>query len=256
MDEHTNPPQNAYLFCSACREKILGSTGTASLTDPTSEAAQPAAPAANVELPESVAPIGRREPRSAAYPVEFREPARAQQIEALRRLEAANRRPSANLVAEAERLATHPELREWLRKSDRIADPKEMKGRADLVRQRRYGVLRYLEGEDRGFPIHQPVSLHPLPQGQGFWLLRLRDELEWALMPVFLPTRLRPYPRPTKDRLNHREARAILDWTAFRLDMWLSDRPHLVGGRITIDSSRSVLFDTDVFVRWIYALMN
>jgi hypothetical protein len=254
MNEHTNPPEDAYLFCSACRKKVLlGSAGTASLSDAISEAA---APAANAEVPEKIAPIGRRELRSAVYPVEFRDLARARQLEALRRLEAENRLPGANLVAEAERIADHPGLREWLRRSDRIADPKEMKGRADLVRQRRYGVLRFLEGEDRGFPIHQPVPLHPLPQGRGFWLLRLRDELEWVLMPVFLPTRSRPHPRPTKDRLNHREARAILDWTAFRLDMWLSDRPHLVGGRITIDSSRSVLFDTDVFVRWVYALMN
>ncbi len=153
-------------------------------------------------------------------------------------------------------MANHPELRKWLRKSDRIADPKEIKGRADLVRQRRYGILRFLEGEDRGFPINQPLPLHRLPQDQGFWILRLRDELEWLMMPVFMPKPSRPYPRPTKDRFNHREARAILDWTAFRLDMWLSDRPHLVGGRIMIDSSRGVLFDTDVFVRWVYALMN
>ena len=75
-------------------------------------------------------------------------------------------------------------------------------------------------------------------------------------MPIYLPTRTRPYPRPTKDRLNHREARAILDWKASHLDMWLADRPHLVGGRIAIDSSRGVLFDTDGFMRWVYALLN
>jgi hypothetical protein len=95
-----------------------------------------------------------------------------------------------------------------------------------------------------------------LPQSQGFWLLRLRDELEWLVVTVSKPTVSRPNARPTKDRLNHREARAILDWKASHLDMWLSDRAHLVGGRIMVDSSRGVLFDTDTFVRWVYALMN
>ena len=256
MNEEVTPPHKASRLCSACREKIFPRSAGAASLSPTLETGDSAAPVASAELMKNVAPIGRLEPRSAAYPGEYREPAFAQEIEALRLLEAANRWPGANLVAEAEKTANHPVLRDWLRKSDRIADPKEIKGRADLVRQRRYGLLRYLEGEDRGFPVHQPVPLHSLPQGQGFWLLRLRDELEWLLMPIFLPTRSRPHPRPTKDRLNHREARAILDWTAFRLDMWLSDRPHLVGGRITIDSSRSVLFDTDVFVRWVYALTN
>lgn len=178
------------------------------------------------------------------------------ELEALSRLEYENRRPGADLRALAWGIAADPMIELWTLKSDQIADPKVMKGRADLVRQRRLGVLRYLEGDDRGFPIDQPFPGNPLPVSQGFWLLRLRDELEWLAVPIYLPSKTRPYPRPIKDRLNHREARAILDWKASHLDMWLADRPHLVGGRIAIDSSRGVLFDTDGFMRWVYALLN
>lgn len=257
MDEHTNPPEDAYRFCSACLKKIHpGSAGKVSLNHVNSGASESAAPAASAELPEEIAPIGKHDRRSVIYPIEFRDPVLSRQLEALRRLEAENRRPGANLVSEAESIATHPELREWLRKSDRILDPSVTAGRTGLKKQRRYGILRYLEGEDRGLPIHQPLPLCKLPQGQDFWLLRLRDELEWLVMPVFAPTRTRPYPRPVKDRLNHTEARAILDWTAYCLDMWLSDRPHLIKGRILIEGSRCVMFDTDVFIRWVYALMN
>ena len=87
-------------------------------------------------------------------------------------------------------------------------------------------------------------TISPLPHevGAAFYLFRICDPITFS--------------EPLPEFGMSREARAILDWTAFRLDMWLSDRPHLVGGRITIDSSRSVLFDTDVFVRWVYALMN
>jgi hypothetical protein len=228
-----NPPAEvAHLLCTACRQEIQKDS------DPSEEAA----------------PIGRFVHRSVVYVAN--DPECTDQLGALGRLEAENRRPGADLSTEAENIAHHPELREWLKKSDRIADPKVMKGRADLTRQRRLGVLRSLESEDQGFPIHQPVPQHRLPPDQGFWLLRLRDELEWLVMPVFKKTISRPYARPTKDRLNHREARAILDWKASRLDMWLADRPHLVGGRLAVDSSRGVLFDTDAFVRWVYALMN
>jgi hypothetical protein len=249
------PPEDAYLLCLACRRKILpGSTdtGTMYVTSGTSE---PAALLADSDLPEEVPPIGH-ERRSFSYSAKFRDRICTEQLEALGRLEAENRWPGADLRTEADGIASDPELRGWLRESDRIADPKVMKGRPDLARRRRFGVLRFLDSEDTGFPVHQPLLLQRLPQEQGFWLLRLQDELEWVVMPVFKPTRSRPYARPTKDRLNHREARAILDWKASRLDMWLSDRPHLVGGRMAVDSSRGVLFDTDAFIRWIYALMN
>ncbi len=234
-----DPASEGSLICTACRQEIPpGFSGDGSM---------------NV-TPEEVAPIGKLIHRSVVYVANDREC--VDELEELRHLEAENRTPGADLTTEAESIAHHPELREWLKKSNRIADPQQMKGRADLVKQRRFGILRSLESEDQGFPIHQPVPHHPLPPDQGFWLLRLRDELEWLVMPVFKKTISRPYPRPTKDRLNHREARAILDWKASRLDMWLADRPHLVGGRIMVDASRGVLFDTDIFVRWVYALMN
>jgi len=247
-------PEEAFLLCPACRQTVLsGLAGNGSSV--TSEASPPAALLADSELPEELPPIGH-ERRSFSYSGELRDHTITEQLEALGRLEAENRWPGANIRAEADCIASHPELRGWLRESDRIADPKEkeIRRRSDLVRQRRFGILRFLNGEDRGFPINQPLPLHRLLQDQGFWILRLRDELEWLMMPVFKPTRARPYPRPTKDRLNHREARAILDWTAFHLDMWLSD--HRVLGRIVIANSRGVMFDTDAFIRWVYALMN
>lgn len=245
-----NLSTEAHLLCTACRQEIpAGLAGDLiAKSDTTADLST------DFEVSEEVLPIGQFVHRSVIYVANDR--VCSEELEALGRLEAENRRPGANLSTEAENIGNHPELREWLKKSNRIADPQEIKGRADLVRQRRLGVLRSLEGEDRGFPIHQPVPHHRLPRDQGFWLLRLRDELEWLVMPVFKKTPSRPYARPTKDRLNHREARAILDWKASRLDMWLADRPHLVGGRLAVDSSRGVLFDTDAFVRWVYALMN
>jgi hypothetical protein len=251
-----HPPTASHLVCHTCRQNIHPTSAGDTNVNVISEGSQSAARSADFEISEEVAPIGRSGRRSVIYSVVLGDRARTEQFEALQYLEADNRRPGANLSTEAEIIAEHPELRDWLKESNRIADPKVMKGRADLIRQRRFGILRFLEGEDRGFPVHQPVPHHQLPQGQGFWLLRLRDELEWLVMPVCKPTHSRPYTRPTKDRLNHREARAILDWKASHLDMWLADRPHLVGGRIAIDSSRGVLFDTDTFVKWVYALMN
>jgi hypothetical protein len=251
-----NPPTASQVVCHTCRQKVQPTPAGDSDANVISEGGQFAAPSAHFKTSGEVAPIGRSGFGSTIYSVVLGDRARSEQFEALQSLEINNRRPGANVSTDAEILAEHPELRDWLKESNRIADPKIMKGRADLVRQRRLGILRLLEGEDRGFPVHQPVPHHQLPQGQGFWLLRLRDELEWLVMPVWKPTPSRPYTRPTKDRLNHREARAILDWKASHLDMWLADRPHLVGGRLAIDSSRGVLFDTDAFIKWVYALMN
>lgn len=249
-----DPRTESFLVCTICRKKLgpeLAGNGSINVL---SKGERSDAPSKDSDLATEIAPIGRFVHRSVTYVAN--DPELTGELEALKHLEAENRRPAANLRTEAEVIAKHPELREWLKESDRIADPKVTSGRAGLKRQRRFGILRSLDGEDQGFPIHQPVLNYPLPPDQGFWLLRLRDELEWLVMPVFKKTISRPYPRPTKDRLNHREARAILDWTAFCLDMWLSKRPHLVGGRIMIDGSRSVMFDTDAFVRWVFALMN
>lgn len=246
-----SPPAEARRICISCRQEL-----PPELNGALSASAETELPADESDIPQEIAAIGSRELRTDKYRVVTGDLARAEQLRELARVEAENRRPGANLCVEAIVAASHPQLRDWLQKSDRLADPKEIKGRSDLVKQRRLGILRHLEGEDRGFPLGQPVPTHHLPQGQGFWLLRLRDELEWLSMPVLKPTPSRPYPRPVKDRLNHREARAILDWKASRLDMWLADRPHLIGGRLAVDSSRGVLFDTDAFVRWVYALMN
>lgn len=252
-----NDPSNERLpICPICRRRIQPESSEDGSIKTLPEGGQHTPLPTRFKISDEVAPIGRSEGRSVIEPAQAGDPVYIEQFEALRRLEEANRQPGANVNAEAERIAGHPELRSWLRESNRIADSKVTKGRADLVRQRRFGILRILEGEDCGFPVHQPVPRHRFPEGQGFWLLRLRDELEWLTISVLEPTVSRRYPRPTKDRLNHREASAILDWKASHLDMWLASRPHLVGGRIMIDRSRAVLFDTDTFVRWLFALMN
>ena len=238
--------------CVACRQKIpRGSAAGDYMTEGLE--AERSVLSTESDLPQEIAPIAKSELRTNKYSIYPGDPARAEQLELLAWLEKRNRVPYADLRAEAERIAKHSELLSWLRESDRISDP-DGSGRNDLVKQRRRGILRLLEGEDRGFPIHQPIPRYKLPQGQGFWLLRLQEELEWLSMIVLKPTIVRPYPRPIKDRLNHREARAIIDWKASRFDLWLSKNK--VGGRITIDSSRGVLFDTDTFIRWIYSLMN
>lgn len=229
--------------CVSCRQEIPNGSLAASTTEGPEAA----------ELPQEIPGISHRELRTNRYSIYPGDPARAEQLELLARLEEGNREPRADVRAEAERIAKHPELLSWLRESDRISDPGDP-GRKDLVRQRRRGILRHLEGEDRGFPIHQPIPRYRPAQEQGFWLLRLREELEWLSMIVLKPTIVRPYPRPIKDRLNHTELRAILDWKASHLDLWLSDNK--IPGRIMIESSRGVLFDTDTVIRWVYAQMN
>lgn len=180
------------------------------------------------------------------------DPEFVRQLEALHKLEEEFRFPGADLREGAYRIATHPVLREHLAASDRLCDPGAIKGRVDLVRRRRLGVLRWLDGEDRGFPVNHPFPRHPRPAQSGLLVLRLYDELEHHPLRSFRPTPRLDFIRPIKERLNHRDVRALLDWKAPHLDSWLADKPHLLPGRIALSEARHVLFDTETFMRWLY----
>lgn len=178
----------------------------------------------------------------------------SRELKKLAQLEFAN--PSPDVRKEAFEIASHPGLVAWLGKSDALLDSPDLKCRADLAKFRRRGTLRHIEGPDRGFPLFQPPPPPESSSDKGFWMLRLRDELSWLVLRVYRASKTRPFARPVKERLNHTEARAILDWKASHLDLWLSKKSHLFEGRIAIEGSRGVLFDTERFMRWVYANTN
>lgn len=180
----------------------------------------------------------------------------ARELCELAHLEAENRSPGADLRKDAEKIVQHPALVRWLSRSEELLDSPDFKGRSDLRKERRRGVLRHLEGEDRGFPLFQPDLIPALPPDQGSWMLRLMDELEWLVMRVYRPVAKVGFARPAKTQINHREVRAILGWKAYNLDMWLSFKPHLIEGRIHPSGTRAVLFDTEKFMFWVYANTN
>lgn len=183
----------------------------------------------------------------------------SRELKALGQLQFDNQRP--DIRKEADAIASHPALVSWIEKSDALVSSPDLKGRADLVRLRRRGILRHLAGEDRGFPLFQPtpaaVFTHrPSLEKKGFWMLRLLDELSWHSITVYPMSKTRQFARPVKERLNHREARAILDWKASLLDLWLSKKSHLLEGRIALERSRGVVFDTERLMRWVYSNTN
>jgi hypothetical protein len=205
-----------------------------------------------------------------------------EQVAALRKLEATLLQPGVDLTARWREIVSHPELLEWLRQSDQVADA--IKGRRDLVKKRRRGILRWLEGPDTGMPFHFPVTF-VAPESvldRELRLFRLRDELEYVVIPFFRSVApLAPGPRPVRDTLTHQMVRAVLDWKASHLDSWLHMYPHLIGGRIyhpipaaarpALDARAhakgkeivqprhfltEVRFDTTRFMAWYYANMN
>ena len=180
----------------------------------------------------------------------------SRELKQLEQLESAHRGLGTDLSKEARGIASHPGLVTWLEKSDALLNSPDLKGRGDLVKLRQRGLLRHIDGQDRGFPLFQPTPPPKLPDDQGFWMLRLRDELSWLVLTVYRVSKSRPFARPVKERLNHTEARAILDWKASHLDLWLSKKSHLIEGRIAFEDSRGVTFDTERFMRWIYANTN
>jgi hypothetical protein len=205
----------------------------------------------------------------------------AEQLARLRSLESEHLQPGTDLTSIWREFVTHPDLLIWLRCSDEVAD--SIKGRRDLVKKRRRGILRWLEGPDRGMPYYLPPHFgagDPVRDREQR-LFRLRDELEYIVIPFFRQWERTAGPRPVRDTLTHQLVRAILDWKASHLDMWLSVYPHLILGRIYLpipSQAREVLgaravacgktiahpreyltevrFDTTRFMNWYYANMN
>lgn len=179
-----------------------------------------------------------------------------------------------------EPFVTSPRLLKIIDDSNRVAD--EVKGRDDLVAKRRTNIIRHVTGPDVAMPADYPtVPPGPKPANKEYRVFRLRDELEWLVIAFYLPSREFPYGRPVREILTHQLARAILDWKAAHLDLWLSTYPHLLGGRIShtippearkilndraADRGRpfvrpraflhEVKFLTVAFMRWLYANLN
>lgn len=210
------------------------------------------------------------------------DPVFAAQFATLRHLERTHVAAGSDLAPLWRAAVTHGSLLAWLQQSDEVAD--SLKGRRDLVKKRRRGILRWLEGPDKGMPFHLPSHfVHP-DQGSDreLRLFRLRDELEYIVIPFYRQVdRFAPGPRPMRDTLTHPLVRAILDWKASHLDAWLSIYPHLIEGRIYYPIPREarekltarsrsqgkrvaqpreflteVRFDTVRFMAWYYGNMN
>ncbi len=171
--------------------------------------------------------------------------------------------PGIHLNEHLDEPLTNSFVSEWQKRSNQVAE--ELKGRRDLKRKRRSDVLRWLAGPDAGMPYVKP-QLAYLPEHESVInrCFRLRDELEWLVIPTF-STRDFGLPwRPVREVLTHDIVRAILDWKASHLDLYLSAHPHLIGGRICHllpegakrQHVHEVKFSTVPFMRWYFANMN
>lgn len=148
--------------------------------------------------------------------------------------------PGTDLRDHLSEPVTHPTLLAWLDASERTLAA--IKGRKDLVQKRRHFILR----TDDAMPFDYPkdVALQPGRPGQEVRLFRLRDEAEW--LPIAFERIQHPATdvRPVRAIFRHAHVRAILDWRASHLDMWLSAYPHLLGGYIVhefSDEARAIL---------------
>lgn len=207
-----------------------------------------------------------------------RDPMFEGQLRRLLHLQQSHVAPGTDLYPLWKSFVTHPRLIEMLSESQGVAA--KIKGRRDLVAKRRDNILRYLSGPEIAMPLWYP-DVPPTSDGKVYRLFRLRDELEYVLIAFYPPSKDFPYGRPVREVLTHDLVRAILDWKASHLDLWLSTYPHLIGGRIThpipkearkvIDARAAangrvitrprefvheVRFSTEAFMRWYYANMN
>lgn len=206
----------------------------------------------------------------------------AGQLERLRIIQRTQTAPGTDLRPLWESFVSHPRLLEMLARSKTVAA--EIKGRRDLVARRRDNVLRHLTGPETAMPLDfpdVPSTNADGPSAKQYRIFRLRDELEYVAIAFYSPTREFPHGRPVREVLTHDLVRAILDWKASHLDLWLSTYPHLIGGRLSHpipDEARKILsdraaslgrtitkprefvhevrFDTVTFMRWYHANLN
>jgi hypothetical protein len=149
----------------------------------------------------------------------------------LARLAATQLQPGIHLLDYLGRPLQSPRIIEWLDESNRLV--RELKGRRDLVKKRRFDVPRWPSGPDLGMPYVKPEFAY-LPEHASIRnrVFRLRDCLEWLVIPTTSTSdRQMPW-RPVREVLTHDLVRAILDWKAAHLDLYLWAYPHLIGGRI------------------------
>lgn len=178
---------------------------------------------------------------------------------------------------------THPLLREWQKDSNSLC--RDLAGRHDLRRKRRWDLLRSRSGVEKGFPLAIPLEFSvfdpPADERTEWRIFRLQDELEYRGIRFRRANDPAVPWRPVQDILAHADVRAILDWKASHLDLWLSTRADFIGGYISLgftedarqsldalaeskdralskprDKVHKVRFDTLAFMTWFYANMN
>jgi hypothetical protein len=187
------------------------------------------------------------------------------EYERLARLAATHLQPGVHLNDHLDAPLENQRMVEWQNESNRLAG--ELKGRRDLVKKRRFDVPRWTSGPDLGMPyVKSEFAYLPEHGSVQNRVFRTRDELEWLVIPTIRTTDpLMPW-RPIREVLTHDLVRAILDWKASHLDMYLWAYPHLIGGRICHELPgrdgkgrqhvHEVKFSTVPFMKWYFANMN
>jgi len=179
------------------------------------------------------------------------DPVFVSQLQALRELALVNRESGVDLRPAATATATHSFLRRWLERSDALVD--ELHAPSRLKARRRRGVLRHLDGPQRGLPFFPPplpiyrTSDSPHPRIFPLW-----DELEWLALPGCTDEFGW---RPTKDEINIDEARAWAGMKSATLyhHTWKRDVPGQKWRPLRDDAEsnlREVRFDVEGFRRW------
>jgi len=145
----------------------------------------------------------------------------------LRAAERAHRIPGVDLRDVLPGRITHPILKDWLDEGEEHLSC--IKGRADLVRRRRHYILRDDDSMPFDYPIKSFVYHNEAGDGENR-LYRLIDEAEWLPISYWYVRHPATTVRPVRAVFRHQHVRAILDWKASRLDMWLSVHPEIFGG--------------------------
>jgi hypothetical protein len=103
------------------------------------------------------------------------------EMQSLADLDFSNRRPSADLREEVERIVRSSHLRTWLRHSDDLVD--RLKGSQRLRKRRRRGILRNTSMPDLGLPFFRPpIELYRTSDSPSPLVVALLDELEWIVV--------------------------------------------------------------------------
>jgi hypothetical protein len=133
------------------------------------------------------------------------DPELVRQIRLLAQLDFTHRVAGADLRNEAMRIATNPDLRDWLRQSDELVE--RLKGSVRLRKRRRRGILRNTIEPDLGLPSFMPpLDVNRTKDSPDPVIVPLLDELEWAVVSARLQNGIHV---PTKPELTFDDARAF-----------------------------------------------